>query len=268
MCRLSVPATESSSRALLRAADAISAGSRCTRIVATAGGSSGTRSTAHRPVTSVSRTRIRVSMRIPPDADEEALVMLSDILPTGFECGVLNGQVHPGDTVAIVGAGPVGLAALLTAQFYSPAAIVMVDLDDKRLEVARQLGATTLINSTDGQRGTTSDGPDGGSRRRCGHRSRRRTRHLRHLSGDSRAGRAARERWCSRRPGGPAPREVVGSQRHDYNAPGRHDDHADAAEGRAIGTAPGAATGDTSLRAWTTSCRRTTRSNTRRGRAR
>ena len=87
---------------------------------------------------------------IPPDADEEALVMLSDILPTGFECGVLNGQVHPGDTVAIVGAGPVGLAALLTAQLYSPAAVVMVDLDDKRLEVARELGATTLINSTDG----------------------------------------------------------------------------------------------------------------------
>ena len=87
---------------------------------------------------------------IPPDADEEALVMLSDILPTGFECGVLNGHVHPGDTVAIVGAGPVGLAALLTAQFYAPAAIVMVDLDDKRLDIARQLGATTLINSTDG----------------------------------------------------------------------------------------------------------------------
>jgi alcohol dehydrogenase len=88
--------------------------------------------------------------RIPADPDEEALVMLSDILPTGFECGVLNGQVHPGDAVAIVGAGPVGLAALLTAQFYAPAAVVMVDLDDKRLEVARQLGATTLINSTDG----------------------------------------------------------------------------------------------------------------------
>ena len=56
-----------------------------------------------------------------PDADEEAMVMLSDILPTGFECGVQNGQVKPGDTVAIVGAGPIGLAALLTAQFYSPA---------------------------------------------------------------------------------------------------------------------------------------------------
>ena len=88
---------------------------------------------------------------IPADGDEEALVMLSDILPTGFECGVLNGQVQPGDSVAIVGAGPVGLAALLTAQFYSPASIVMIDLDDRRLEVARAFGATALINSTDGE---------------------------------------------------------------------------------------------------------------------
>src|SRR6202165_1613262 len=86
----------------------------------------------------------------PAGGDEEALVMLSDILPTGFECGVLNGQVKPGDTVAIVGAGPVGLAVLLTAQFYSPAAIFMIDLDDKRLAVAKQFGATTVINSADG----------------------------------------------------------------------------------------------------------------------
>jgi alcohol dehydrogenase len=86
----------------------------------------------------------------PAGGDEEAMVMLSDILPTGFECGVLNGQVKPGDTVAIVGAGPVGLAVLLTAQFYSPAAIFMIDLDDKRLAVAKQFGATTLVNSADG----------------------------------------------------------------------------------------------------------------------
>ena len=86
----------------------------------------------------------------PAGGDEEALVMLSDILPTGFECGVLNGKVKPGDTVAIVGAGPVGLAVLLTAQFYSPAAIFMIDLDDKRLAVAKQFGATNLINSADG----------------------------------------------------------------------------------------------------------------------
>jgi alcohol dehydrogenase len=86
----------------------------------------------------------------PAGADEEAMVMLSDILPTGFECGVLNGQLKPGDTVAIVGAGPVGLAVLLTAQFYSPAAIFMIDLDDKRLAVAKKFGATNLINSSDG----------------------------------------------------------------------------------------------------------------------
>jgi alcohol dehydrogenase len=86
----------------------------------------------------------------PANGDEEAMVMLSDILPTGFECGVLNGQVKPGDTVAIVGAGPVGLAVLLTAQFYSPAAIFMIDLDDNRLAVAKRFGATSLINSTDG----------------------------------------------------------------------------------------------------------------------
>ena len=87
---------------------------------------------------------------IPEGADEEALVMLSDILPTGFECGVLNGKVAPGSTVAIVGAGPIGLAALLTAQFYSPAEIIMIDLDDNRLGLARQFGATQTINSADG----------------------------------------------------------------------------------------------------------------------
>ena len=86
----------------------------------------------------------------PAGADEEAMVMLSDILPTGLECGVLNGQIKPGDSVAIVGAGPIGLAVLLTAQFYSPASIIMIDLDDKRLAVAKEYGASTLINSADG----------------------------------------------------------------------------------------------------------------------
>ena len=84
---------------------------------------------------------------IPEGSDEEALVMLSDILPTGFECGVLNGQVKPGDTVAIVGSGPIGLASLLTAQFYSPAEIIMIDLDDNRLAVSKNFGATQTINS-------------------------------------------------------------------------------------------------------------------------
>jgi alcohol dehydrogenase len=85
---------------------------------------------------------------IPEGADEEALVMLSDILPTGFECGVLNGKVQPGSTVAIVGSGPIGLAALLTAQFYSPAEIIMVDLDENRLEVAMRFGATAIVKAS------------------------------------------------------------------------------------------------------------------------
>lgn len=88
---------------------------------------------------------------IPEGADEEALVMLSDILPTGFECGVLNGKVAPGASVAIVGAGPIGLAALLTAQFYSPGQIIMIDLDDNRLAIAEKFGATATINSADGK---------------------------------------------------------------------------------------------------------------------
>ena len=88
---------------------------------------------------------------IPKGADEDAMVMLSDILPTGFECGVLNGKVAPGSTVAIVGSGPIGLAALLTAQLYSPADIIMIDLDDNRLAMAKNFGANHTINSTDGK---------------------------------------------------------------------------------------------------------------------
>jgi alcohol dehydrogenase len=89
--------------------------------------------------------------RIPEGADEEAMVMLSDILPTAFECGVINGKVQPGSTVAIVGAGPIGLAALLTSQLYSPAQVIVIDLDDNRLEVAKGLGATTVIKNADGK---------------------------------------------------------------------------------------------------------------------
>ena len=87
---------------------------------------------------------------IPAGSDEEGLVMLSDILPTGYECGVLNGKVAPGASVAIVGAGPVGLAALLTAQFYAPAEIIVIDIDKNRLETAQRLGATAVVDNTDG----------------------------------------------------------------------------------------------------------------------
>ncbi len=84
----------------------------------------------------------------PESEDEDALVMLSDILPTSFECGVLNGKVRPGSSVAIVGSGPIGLATLLTAKFYSPASIIMIDIDDNRLKIAKHFGATETINSS------------------------------------------------------------------------------------------------------------------------
>ena len=88
---------------------------------------------------------------LPMEVNEEATTMLSDIFPTGLECGVLNGQVKPGDIVAIVGAGPVGLAALLTAKLYSPAEIVMIDIDANRLNIALSFGATKIVNSSDGK---------------------------------------------------------------------------------------------------------------------
>ena len=88
--------------------------------------------------------------RLPDSIDDAAGVMLSDILPTGFECGVLNGSIKPGDSVAIVGAGPIGLSALLTAQFYSPSDIIMIDVDEERLRLARSLGATHAVLNRDG----------------------------------------------------------------------------------------------------------------------
>ena len=78
---------------------------------------------------------------VPEGADLKSLVMLSDILPTGLECGVLNGQVKPGGTVAVVGVGPVGLAAIIAAKLYSPSLIIAIDRDENRLKVAKKLGA-------------------------------------------------------------------------------------------------------------------------------
>lgn len=84
---------------------------------------------------------------LPEGLNEDVSVFLSDILPTSHEIGVQYSQVKPGDNVAIVGAGPIGMSALLTAQFYSPANIIMVDVDDNRLEFAKTVGATYTVNS-------------------------------------------------------------------------------------------------------------------------
>src|SRR5580692_6418894 len=78
---------------------------------------------------------------------DEQVLFLADILPTAFEVGVLNGAVAPGDVVAIVGAGPVGLSAILTAKLYTPGRIVAIDLADSRLQSAARFGADTTINN-------------------------------------------------------------------------------------------------------------------------
>jgi alcohol dehydrogenase len=83
----------------------------------------------------------------PPGVSDEELLMLADILPTGYEVGVLNGQVSPGDVVVVVGAGPIGLSAMLGARLYSPAHIVAIDKADTRLEAAKQFGADVTINN-------------------------------------------------------------------------------------------------------------------------
>ena len=85
--------------------------------------------------------------QLPAGVADDAAVMLSDILPTGFEIGVRNGRVKPGDVVAVVGAGPVGLAAMVTAGLYGAARIIAIDLDDNRVEQAKSFGATDSVNS-------------------------------------------------------------------------------------------------------------------------
>jgi alcohol dehydrogenase len=85
--------------------------------------------------------------KVPEQLSDEQVLFLADILPTSYEVGVLNGMVSPGDTVAIVGAGPIGLAAILTARLYTPGRIVAIDLADSRLESARRFGADTTINN-------------------------------------------------------------------------------------------------------------------------
>ncbi|ODV87265.1 hypothetical protein CANARDRAFT_195200 [[Candida] arabinofermentans NRRL YB-2248] len=84
--------------------------------------------------------------KAPENVPAESLLMLSDILPTAYEVGVLSGKVKEGDTVAIVGLGPVGLSALLTCKTLKPAKIIAIDMDDARLEVALRLGADEAMN--------------------------------------------------------------------------------------------------------------------------
>jgi len=84
---------------------------------------------------------------VPEGAADEDILMLADILPTGYEVGVLNGGVRPGDVVAVAGAGPVGLSAIMGASLFSPSHIVAIDLADSRLEAAKRFGADITVNN-------------------------------------------------------------------------------------------------------------------------
>ncbi|HUZ83557.1 MAG TPA: zinc-dependent alcohol dehydrogenase family protein, partial [Gaiellales bacterium] len=84
---------------------------------------------------------------LPEGMTDEQVLFLSDILPTAYEVGVLNGRVQPGDTIVVIGAGPVGLAAILTARLFTPARIVAIDLAESRLRHARELGADETVNN-------------------------------------------------------------------------------------------------------------------------
>jgi alcohol dehydrogenase len=86
--------------------------------------------------------------KVPAGASDEQILMLADILPTGYEVGVLNGRVQPGDVVAVVGAGPIGLAAIMGARLFSPSHVVAIDLADSRLEAAKQFGADITVNNS------------------------------------------------------------------------------------------------------------------------
>lgn len=85
--------------------------------------------------------------KVPAGVTDEQMILLADILPTSYEVGVLAGAVQPGDVVAIVGAGPIGLAAILTARLYSPSHVVVIDVADARLQAARKFGADSVVNS-------------------------------------------------------------------------------------------------------------------------
>src|ERR1039458_3576406 len=87
--------------------------------------------------------------KMPESLSDSEGILLSDILPTGFEIGVQYGQVNPGDVVAVIGSGPVGLASVMTARLYGPSKIIAIDLDDSRLKRASGFGATDTVNSGD-----------------------------------------------------------------------------------------------------------------------
>jgi alcohol dehydrogenase len=99
---------------------------------------------------------------VPADVSDEEILMLADILPTAYEVGVMNGHIQPGDSVAVVGAGPIGLSAIIGAKLFSPGMVISIDMADARLDVAKQFGADLTINNEREDAGTVIRGLTGG----------------------------------------------------------------------------------------------------------
>jgi alcohol dehydrogenase len=99
--------------------------------------------------------------RLPQSMPDESAVLLADILPTSYEVGVLNGRVAPGDTVVIVGAGPIGLAAVVTARLYTPGQIIVIEQVAARRDLAKRLGADITLSSDERPEALVKDVTDG-----------------------------------------------------------------------------------------------------------
>ncbi len=169
--------------------------------------------------------------RAPAGMPDEDLLMLADILPTGYEVGVLNGQVSPGDVVAVVGAGPIGLAAIMGARLYSPAHIVAIDKADTRLEAAKAFGADVTINNDREDPAAVIAGADRWTRGRCRNRGSWSAGDVRARHKPDPGRRARRQHRRARGARDAAPRGSVDQERDDQDRARRHLLDADPAEG-------------------------------------
>ena len=138
--------------------------------------------------------------KVPAGLSDEQVLFLADILPTAYEVGILNGRVEPGDTVVVVGAGPIGLATIMTAKLHTPGRIVAVDLADARLAKALDFGADVVDEQRHRRRRRSRHGADGRARRRRRDRSGRRAGDVRALHGADPARRPGRQRRRPRHP--------------------------------------------------------------------
>ena len=187
--------------------------------------------------------------KIPEGLTDEEVIFLADILPTSYEVGVLAGRVEPGDTVAIVGAGPIGLAAVMTAKLFTPGRIVVLDIADARLEKARAFGADVTINNGASRPGRSGHGADGRARCRRGDRGSRRPGDVRALRRAHPARRPGRERRRPRPRCNTSPRAALDPGRHNHDRAGGHVHDTEADEADRRGTARSDAVRDPSLRA-------------------